>query len=120
MIKQNCQKPSREIQDEAVQKAEGTQCSNQIKQQTKLIVQGIQKGIDLYKKKQQKSSARCLNGKLKTVSSQHAWQVESDNQQMQEPPIYQRRWFSCLLLVLRLSWWSIVLAWVGIGIYLLI
>ncbi len=103
-----------------MQKAEGAQCSNQIKQQTKLIVQCIQKGIDLYKKKQQKSSARCLNEKLKTVSSQHVGLVESDNQQMQEPLIYQRRWFSCLLLVLRLSWWVIVLAWVGIGIYLLI
>lgn len=107
-----------------MQKAEGAQCSNQIKQQTKLIVQCIQKsilkGIDLYKKKQQKSSARCLNEKLKTVSSQHVRLVESDNQQMQESLIYQRRWSSCLLLVLRLSWWAIVLAWVGIGIYLLI
>lgn len=114
MIEQNCQKPSLEVQDEAVQKNRRARLSSQIK----LIVQGIRKGIDLYIK-QQKGSARC-NGHLKKVSSQHVGLAEPGSQQMQEPFIYQPRWLACFLLVLRLSWWLIILAWVGIGFYLLI
>lgn len=115
MIKQNCQEPSRKVQDEAVQKTRRARLSSQLK----LIVQGIRKGIDLHKKRQ-KGSARCLNGKLKKVSSQRVGLVEPGSLQMQEPLIYQPRWLACFLLVLRLSWWLIILAWVSIGFYFLI
>lgn len=115
MIKQNYQKPSQKVQDEAVQKTRRTGLSSQIK----LIVQGIRKGIDLYKKRQ-KGSARCLNGKLKKVFSQQVGLAGPGSQQMQEPHINQSRWAAYFLLVLRLSWWLVIFAWVGIGLYLLI
>lgn len=49
--------PSPETQAEAMQIARATQKPGQTKEQTKLIAQGIQKGIELYKK-QQKAKAR--------------------------------------------------------------
>ncbi|KDM93007.1 DUF2956 domain-containing protein [Photobacterium galatheae] len=49
--------PSPETQTEALQIARATQKPGQTKEQTKLIAQGIQKGIELYKK-QQKAKAR--------------------------------------------------------------
>ena len=55
---------SEQTRDEALKIARGTQKPGQTKEQTKLIAQGIQKGIDHYKK-QQKSRARELNKKLK-------------------------------------------------------
>lgn len=115
MIKQNYQEPSRKVQDEAVKEIREARLSSQIK----LIVQGIRKGIDLYRR-QQKGSAICLNGKLKKVSSQHVGLAELDSQQIQEPYIYQTHWRACFLLVLRVFWWLIILTWVGIGFYLLI
>ncbi|MBD8511810.1 DUF2956 domain-containing protein [Photobacterium sp. WH77] len=51
------QSPSPETQAEAMQIARATQKPGQTKEQTKLIAQGIQKGIELYKK-QQKAKAR--------------------------------------------------------------
>lgn len=52
-----------ETQKEAMQIAKATQKPNQTKEQTKLISQGIEKGIALYKK-QQKEKAREID-KLK-------------------------------------------------------
>ena len=57
------QQPSTETIDESMKIARATQKPNQTKEQTKLIAQGIQKGIAEYKK-QQKGKARDL-GKLK-------------------------------------------------------
>ncbi|HSN24293.1 MAG TPA: DUF2956 family protein, partial [Methylomicrobium sp.] len=58
--KNSYQKPSQQTQEEALKIARGTQRPAQTKEQTRLIAQGIQKGIDLYKK-QQKEKARDLN-----------------------------------------------------------
>ncbi|MCP3868287.1 MAG: DUF2956 family protein, partial [Gammaproteobacteria bacterium] len=43
---------SNETRSEALQIAKGTQRPGQTKEQTRLIAQGIQKGIDQYKKQQ--------------------------------------------------------------------
>jgi hypothetical protein len=115
MIRQNYQEPSRKVQDEAVKEIREVRLPSQIK----LIVQGIRKRIDPYRR-QQKGSAICLNGKLKKVSSQYAELMELDSRQIQELHIYQTHWRACFLLVLRLSWWLIILTWVGLGFYLLI
>ncbi|MBF6649428.1 DUF2956 family protein [Methylobacter sp. BlB1] len=115
MIRQNYQEPSRKVQDEAVKEIREVRLPSEIK----LIVQGIRKRIDSYRR-QQKGSAICLNGKLKKVLSQYAGLAELDSQQIQELHIYQTHWRACFLLVLRLSWWLIILTWVGLGFYLLI
>ncbi|WP_440874765.1 DUF2956 domain-containing protein [Thalassotalea sp. PLHSN55] len=51
------EKSSVETQNEAMKIAKGTQKKGQSKEQTKLIAQGIEKGISEYKK-QQKAKAR--------------------------------------------------------------
>ncbi len=43
-------KVSKEVQEQAMKIAKGTQRPNQTKEQTKLISQGIEKGIAEYKK----------------------------------------------------------------------
>jgi hypothetical protein len=59
---------SEKTQEEAMQIARATQKPGQSKEQTKLISQGIQKGIDHYKK-QQKAKARELNKQLKKAAN---------------------------------------------------
>ncbi len=110
MTKQSYQKPSQQTQEEALKIARGTQRPAQTKEQTKLIAQGIQKGIDLYKK-QQKEKARDLNRKLKKVSSQKAQSVESDDDEIQAIIVYRQHW---------LPWSLLFLTWLGVGIYFLV
>lgn len=50
--------PSPQTQQEAMKVAKATQKPGQTKEQTKLIAQGIEKGIALYKKQQKKNIAR--------------------------------------------------------------
>ncbi len=57
-------KPSEETVTEAMRIARATQKPGQTKEQTKLIAQGIQKGIDQYKK-QQKAKAREMDKRRK-------------------------------------------------------
>ncbi|MGR8942442.1 MAG: DUF2956 family protein, partial [Gammaproteobacteria bacterium] len=83
MTKQRYQKPSPQTQEEALKIAKGTQRPAQTKEQTRLIAQGIQKGIDLYKK-QQKEKARELNKKLKRASQQGEHPVQTDVQQIRQ------------------------------------
>ena len=101
------QKPSLQTQDEALKISKGTQRPAQTKEQTKLIAQGIQKGIDLYKK-QQKEKARELSKKLKKTARQKELSVESDDNEVQEYIIYRQHW---------LPWLLLVMTWVSIGIY---
>lgn len=49
-------KASKEVQDQAMKVAKATQKPGQTKEQTKLIAQGIEKGIAEYKKQQKKQS----------------------------------------------------------------
>ena len=88
--------------------ARGTQRPGQTKEQTKLIAQGIQKGIDRYKK-QQKAKARELDrqrSKKSTERSQHT------NAGTQKPDVirYRQHWLPWLLLVI--TWLSIALYFV--------
>ena len=109
MKKINYQKPSQQTQEEALKIARGTQRPAQTKDQTRLIAQGIQKGIDLYKK-QQKEKARDLNRKLKKISSQKDQSIELDVHELQEEIVYRQHW---------LPWLLLFLTWLGVGIYFL-
>ena len=110
MTKNSYQKPSQQTQEEALKIAKGTQRPSQTKEQTRLIAQGIQKGIDLYKK-QQKEKARDLNRKLKKISSHKEQSIESDDYEIQEIIVYQQHW---------LPWLLLFLTWLGVGIYFLV
>jgi hypothetical protein len=107
MTKNIYQKPSLETQEEALKIAKATQRPVQTKEQTKLIAQGIQKGIDLYKK-QQKERSRELSRRLKKASSQQQQLTEPDDHEIQETIVYRQHW---------LPWLLLVLTWLGWGIY---
>ncbi|TQV81428.1 DUF2956 domain-containing protein [Aliikangiella coralliicola] len=77
MAKYN-KKVSPETEAEANKIAKATQRPKQTKEQTRLIAQGIQKGIDHYKK-QQKAKARELDKKLRKVRN------DKNNQQPETP-----------------------------------
>ena len=109
MTKHNYQKTSQQTQEEALKLTRGTQRPAQTKEQTRLIAQGIQKGIDLYKKKQ-KEKARDLNRKLKKISSLKEQSIESDDHEILECIVYRQHW---------LPWLLLFLTWLGVGIYFL-
>jgi hypothetical protein len=108
MNKQNYQKPSPQTQEEALKIAKATQRPAQTKEQTRLIAQGIQKGIELYKK-QQKEKARDLSRRLKKATRQKEPSAEdSDSVEIIETVVYRQHW---------LPWLLLVLTWLGLGIY---
>ncbi len=96
---------SQETRDEAMKIARGTQRPGQTKEQTRLIAQGIQKGIDQYKK-QQKAKARELDKQRKKNQSRQSEAVEI--QEIKEVMTYRQH---------PLPWVLLVMTWVGIAAY---
>lgn len=92
--------------DEAMQIARGTQRPGQSKEQTKLIAQGIQKGIEQYKRRQN-AKARDLDKKLKKVNQQLA-SPEAREVEVQERVVHRQHW---------LPWALLVLSWLAVAIY---
>ncbi|MFD2231075.1 DUF2956 domain-containing protein [Alkalimarinus sediminis] len=98
---------SEKTQEEAMQVARATQKPGQTKEQTKLIAQGIQKGIDHYKK-QQKAKSRELNKRLKkAASAKH----ETGQDNPVEPPTDKAS---------RLPWFLLLASWALFTAYILI
>lgn len=109
MTKNTYQKPSPQTQDEALKIANSIQRPAQTKEQTKLIAQGIQQGIDLYKR-QQKEKARELNKQRKKLANRKEQPIEQNEQEIAEIIVYQQHW---------LPWLLLALTWLAIGIYFL-
>ena len=97
---------SEKNKDDAMKIARGTQKPGQNKEQTKLIAQGIQKGIEIYKKKQS-VKARELDKKLNKVSALRA-SHETSTEQMVEPVVVKGN---------KLPWVLLVLSWFGFVVY---
>ena len=89
--------------------ARGTQRPGQTKEQTKLIAQGIKKGIEQYKK-QQNAKARELDKKLKKANQQvtppNAGEVEFE---VQERVIHKQHWLPWVLLAI--TWLTMAAYW---------
>jgi hypothetical protein len=98
---------SETAQDEAKRIARGTQRPGQTKEQTKLIEQGIQKGIELYKK-QQSAKARELDKKLKKANQQPA-PPEVREIEVRQKVVYKQHWWPWTLLVV--SWLAMAAYW---------
>lgn len=97
------------LQDEAMRIARGTQRPGQTKEQTKLIAQGIQKGIEQYKK-QQSTKARELDKKLKKAAQRVAT-PETPKAEVQERVVYRQHW---------LPWVLLVSSWLATALYCLV
>ena len=87
--------------------ARGTQRPGQTKEQTRLIAQGIQKGIEQYKK-QQSARARELDKSIKKVK-QHLMPHAAHEIEIQEKIVYRQHWLPWLLL--GLSWIATAVFW---------
>jgi len=86
--------------------ARGTQQPGQTKEQTKLIAQGIQKGIEQYKN-QQNARARELDKKLKKANQQTTPSDARENE-VQENVTYKQHW---------LPWGLLILTWLALTAY---
>ena len=93
--------------DEATRIARGTQRPGQTKEQTKLIAQGIQKGIDQYKK-QQSAKARELD-KKHNKANQKVTSSEEHEIQVQKRIVHKQHWLPWLLLIL--TWLIVAVYW---------
>ncbi|MEJ2394547.1 MAG: DUF2956 domain-containing protein [Candidatus Thiodiazotropha sp.] len=103
-------RPSQETVAEAARIARATQRPGQSKEQTKLIAQGIQKGID-QNKKQQKAKARELDKRRKKTTATGA--SEETSSEPCEDSV-ATTWAS------RLPWILLGLSWTGFLFYLLL
>jgi hypothetical protein len=98
---------SEATQGEATRIARGTQRPGQTKEQTRLIAQGIQKGIEQYRN-QQNARARELDKKLKKASLQ-ATAPDAREIKVQDKVIYKQHWLPWVLLIL--TWLAITGYW---------
>lgn len=102
-----------ETQHEALKIAKSTQKPSQSKEHTKLIAQGIEKGIAEYKK-QQKIKARekdRLRKQAIKAKESHPTQVESDAPQLKSS--------SKVKFAVLLPWALLLLSWLGFSYHLL-
>lgn len=104
--------PSAETQQEAMNIARATQKPGQTKEQTKLISQGIEKGIALYKK-QQKEKQRTADKERKKIQRQKLQQANSEAEQEEISEVSTTSGNASLV-----PWILLVVSWVGFGAYL--
>ena len=100
-------KASERTKEDATKIALGIQRPGQTKEQTKLIAQGIQKGIELYKKKHNEKT-RALDKKLKKVSTSQSL-PESSTDNTVEPTTVKHN---------QLPWILLALSWLGFIAYI--
>jgi len=98
------QKTSPQTQEGALKMAKATQRPGQTKEQTKLIAQGIEKGISHYKK-QQKEKSRELNKKISKVSRR---ELEAEENKVQEVIVVKQS---------AIAWGLLGASWVGFLVY---
>ena len=92
------QKTSKETQQQAMKVAKGIQRPNQTKEQTKLIAQGIEKGIAEYKKQQSKKS--------RELDKQRKTKLKSS---VEQPEIIEVNKSNNI----RLPWILLLINWIG-------
>lgn len=97
---------SDKVKDDAMRIARGTQKPGQTKEQTKLIAQGIQKGIAQYKK-QQSEKARERDKKHKKAA--HNNSNKEVTAKLAEPVVAKSN---------KLPWVLLLLSWLGFAAYI--
>ena len=99
-------KVSPEVEVLAMKMAKGTQKAGQTKEQTKLIAQGIEKGIAEYKKQQGKKSRE-----IDKQRKQKTKQRQQDSTETVEQ-------VSTVHSVKPLPWILLLLSWLGFAVYI--
>ncbi|MFC3024347.1 DUF2956 domain-containing protein [Vibrio zhugei] len=101
-------RPSPETQQEAMRMAKATQKPGQTKEQTKLIAQGIEHGIALYKKQQKEKKRQADKAKKKQIVTETSPMTPEINLD-KDIPKSQIRW---------LPWMLLLVSWLGFITYL--
>ncbi|MGL6027533.1 MAG: DUF2956 domain-containing protein [Vibrio sp.] len=111
--------PSLQTQQEALKISKATQRPGQTKEQTKLIAQGIEKGIALYKKqhKEKQRQADKARKKALNVKTSHINATQTSPLMSELPlPSAQNHWFNNA----RLAWTLLAFSWlIFLGISIL-
>ncbi|NOR41913.1 MAG: DUF2956 family protein [Gammaproteobacteria bacterium] len=100
---------SDKTKDDAMKIARGTQRPGQTKEQTKLIAQGIQKGIDQYKK-QQSVKARELDKRLKKAHVSNISNIPSTDNTPESVAVKSN----------ILPWVLLIISWLGFAAYIVL
>ncbi|ELA4932214.1 DUF2956 domain-containing protein [Vibrio vulnificus] len=114
MMKHNAITPSPESQQEALKIAKATQKPGQTKEQTKLIAQGIEKGIALYKKQQKekhRQADRARKKQLRDKSRHQQQEMNDDNEYTLTEPSSPSAFSQYL------PWGLLGISWVGFVLY---
>ncbi len=106
------QNVSKQTVQEADKIAKATQRPGQSKEQTKLIAQGIQKGIEQFKK-QQKSKSRELDKKLKSIPNNVDSSIKQNSNSGQNSDGVSKKRKTQML-----PWILLIFSWLLITIYL--
>ena len=88
--------------------ARGTQRPGQTKEQTKLIAQGIKKGIEQYKARQNAMARE--RDRMRKRSTQPARAAGAPETNVQEKVTYKQHWLPWVLLIL--TWIAIAAYWI--------
>ncbi|WP_423839732.1 DUF2956 domain-containing protein [Vibrio mytili] len=107
MKKKSTAVPSQETQTEAMKIAKATQKPGQTKDQTKLIAQGIEKGIALYKK-QQKEKNRQADKVRKKQQREKQRQPQESTENEAQMTVETKSTRSNIL-----PWGLLILSWIG-------
>ncbi|MBT2948840.1 DUF2956 domain-containing protein [Vibrio anguillarum] len=105
--------PSEQTQQQAIKVALATQKQGQTKEQTKLIAQGIEKGIALYKKQQKEKSRQADKAKKRAL------QLKKTAQNTEEEPAHIET-SSSLVSTSWLPWALLIVSWLGFISYLVL
>ncbi|MEZ9289136.1 DUF2956 domain-containing protein [Vibrio lentus] len=113
-MKKKTSTPSVESQQEALKIAKATQKPAQTKEQTKLIAQGIEKGIALYKKQQKERSRQADKAKKRVQKEKQTQQANLDEENNVNASIETTSNHAG-----KLPWLLLIASWVGFAIYLM-
>lgn len=94
--------------------AKATQKPGQTKEQTKLISQGIEKGIALYKKQQKEKARQAERAKKKAQRTKRSEQETIEN----TPPEHQLQENEQSKNAI-LPWALLVISWIGFAVYIM-
>ncbi|MFA0131714.1 DUF2956 domain-containing protein [Vibrio splendidus] len=113
-MKKKTNTPSVESQQEALKIAKATQKPAQTKEQTKLIAQGIEKGIALYKKQQKERGRQADKAKKRVQKEKQTLQANQDQEQNvdSDNETTSNR-------ASKLPWLLLFASWIGFAIYLM-
>ncbi|MEZ8655122.1 DUF2956 domain-containing protein [Vibrio splendidus] len=113
-MKKKTNTPSVESQQEALKIAKATQKPAQTKEQTKLIAQGIEKGIALYKKQQKERGRQADKAKKHVQKEKQTLQTNQDQEQNVDSDNETTSNHAS-----KLPWLLLFASWIGFAIYLM-